>query len=202
VRLILASASPRRRALLTSAGFTFDVLPVSVDESIRSGEPPAEYVRRVAAAKSSHAIHASVKPDGLVVLSADTAVVVDGAVLGKPRSDDEAAEMLKRLSGRAHQVMTGVSVRTASHEAGCVETTTVWVSPLTPAEIDWYLATGEGRDKAGAYAVQGIAARFIPRIEGSYSNVVGLPISVLPTLFAELGLDDGVGCVAERAKLC
>ena len=122
----------------------------------------------------------------IVVLGADTAVVVDSDILGKPRDDEHAASMLKRLSGRPHKVMTGVSLRGPGREASRVETTTVEFSPLTGADIGWYVGSGEGRDKAGAYAIQGLASRFIPSIHGSYSNVVGLPMAAVRELVAEI----------------
>jgi septum formation protein len=187
VVLVLASASPRRAELLRAAGFEFDTVSVDIDEAVRVGETPAAYVRRLAAEKSARALSTmSVDrgtggvgrgPKDIVVLAADTAVVVDSAVLGKPRDDDEAAAMLRRLSGGRHEVLTGVSVRRPELEVGHVETSAVYFSSLTDADIAWYVASGEGRDKAGAYAIQGLASRFIPRIEGSYSNVVGLPVA-------------------------
>lgn len=175
VRLILASASPRRAELLRAAGFTFDTLVVDVDERVRDGERPDEYVRRLAMEKSARAL--AIIRENVVVLGADTAVVVDGVILGKPAGDAEAREMLRRLSGRPHEVLTGISLRWTAGEAGSVECTRVWFNALSDADIAWYLQSGEGRDKAGAYAIQGLASRFIPRIEGSYSNVVGLPIA-------------------------
>jgi septum formation protein len=181
VRLILASASPRRAELLRAAGFEFDVLAAGVDESIRSGESPQAYVRRLAAEKSAAVLTADA-----IVLGADTTVVVDGEMLGKPRDDDEAADMLRRLSGRTHDVMTGVSIRCGAHEVGRVETTAVYFSLLTDDDVAWYVASGEGRDKAGGYAIQGLASRFIPRIDGSYSNVVGLPITCVRELLTEI----------------
>jgi septum formation protein len=180
MRLILASASPRRAELLRLAGYTFDVIVTNVDERVEENEAPAAYVRRLAAEKT-RAAAALVGPRA-VVLGADTAVVVDGEILGKPRSDDDAASMLRRLSGRWHQVMTGISLRSGPSELGRVETTRVEFAPLSDAEIANYLASGEGRDKAGAYAIQGLASRFIPRIEGSYSNVVGLPVAAVADL--------------------
>ena len=180
MRLVLASASPRRAELLTAAGFTFDVLPVDVDERVRPDERPADYVRRLASEKSARALERLPgSAAAVIVLGADTVVVVDEQVLGKPRDVHDAADMMSRLSGRSHQVMTGVSVRTAANELIGVDSSSVTFAPLTPAEIDWYVATGEGRDKAGAYAIQGLAGRFIPRVEGSYSNVVGLPIALI-----------------------
>ncbi|MGE5245427.1 MAG: Maf family protein [Betaproteobacteria bacterium] len=175
MRLILASASPRRAELLRAAGFDFHVVPTDVDESTRPGEAPEHYVRRLSAEKSA-AVPAGADA---VVLGADTAVVVDEDVLSKPRDDEEAAWMLRRLSGRRHDVLTGISLRQGAHELGRVERTGVYFAPLTDADIAWYVASGEGRDKAGAYAIQGLASRFIPRIEGSYSNVVGLPVSAM-----------------------
>lgn len=182
VRLILASASPRRAELLRAAGFDFDVVAANVDESIRRDEPPSAYVRRLAADKSA----AVVARQDVLILAADTAVVVDGDILGKPRDDEEAAAMLRRLSGRRHEVLTGISLRQNSHEVGRVETTAVFFSPLSEDDVTWYVASGEGRDKAGAYAIQGLASRFIRRIEGSYSNVVGLPVATVFELITEI----------------
>jgi septum formation protein len=178
VRLILASASPRRAELLRAAGYEFETLAVDVDERVHPGETAEDYVRRLAMEKSARAVD----PVGIqashaaVTLGADTAVVVDGTVLGKPGRDEEARWMLRLLSDRQHRVLTGISLRSGPVEVGVVEVTTVWFAPLTEQDIDWYLASGEGQDKAGGYAIQGLASRFIPRIEGSYSNVVGLPI--------------------------
>jgi septum formation protein len=187
VRLILASASPRRAELLRAAGYEFDVFVAGVDESIRDGESPSMYVRRLAAEKSAAAQSAwGSDLDRTLFLGADTTVVVDGEILAKPQDDEDAARMLARLAGRAHDVLTGVSVRRGAFELGRVETTRVYVAPLTEDEIAWYIATGEGRDKAGAYAIQGVASRFIPRIEGSYSNVVGLPVACVRELLTEI----------------
>ena len=121
-----------------------------------------------------------------MVLGADTTVVVDGEILGKPRDDEEAADMLRRLSGKAHQVLTGVSLRQGAHEVGRVETTSVVFRALTDEDVAWYVASGEGRDKAGGYAIQGLASRFIPSISGSYSNVVGLPVACVAELLRSL----------------
>jgi septum formation protein len=195
VRLILASASPRRADLLRAAGFAFETIVADVDERIRDGETPAIYVRRLAAEKSAAALaalaalEASPGSPGIgdaVVLGADTVVVADdGATLGKPRDAADAAAMMRRLSGRWHQVMTGVSLRKGAYEVGRVETTRVEFTTLTEADIAWYVASGEGRDKAGAYAIQGLASRFIPRIDGSYANVVGLPVAAVHALLAQ-----------------
>lgn len=192
MHLVLASASPRRAELLAAAGFSFEVLAVDVDERGQANEVAVNYVRRLASEKSARAIErlkdparAGAPPD-TIILSADTAVVVDGAIVGKPLDDQDARQMLRRLSGRSHEVTTGVSLRTAAEELTGVETSIVWFGSLAPGDLEWYVSTGEGRDKAGAYAIQGLASRFIPRIEGSYSNVVGLPISLVHTLLQRL----------------
>jgi septum formation protein len=205
MRLVLASASPRRAELLRSAGFAFETLAVDLDEGVRDGEPAAKYVERLAAEKSAAAMQRFVEalvargfqpgdrgPErpgllhDVVVLGADTTVVVDRAILGKPVNDEDAAAMLKRFAGRRHEVMTGVSLRSSSAERGRVEITSVYMKDLSESDIAWYVASGEGKDKAGAYAVQGLASRFVTRIEGSYSNVVGLPIATVSTLLREL----------------
>ena len=203
MRLILASASPRRAELLRVAGYTFDVLAADVEESILPAESPSAYVRRLAAEKSaavqSHVVSGFSRtgalegpPEGghdisdAIVLGADTTVVVDGAILGKPRDDEDGREMLRRLSGKTHQVMTGVSLRQGAFEVGRVESTDVTFRTLTEEDIAWYAGSGEGRDKAGGYAIQGLASRFIPGITGSYSNVVGLPISCVAELLRSL----------------
>jgi septum formation protein len=184
MRLILASASPRRAELLRAAGYAFEIVPADVDESAGAGERPEDYVRRVAAEKARAVLRQH--PDG-TVLAADTTVVVDGAMLGKPSDDEDARHMLARLSGRAHRVMTGVVVAGGGREVGAVASTLVRFAVLTPADIDWYVASGEPRDKAGAYGAQGLASRFVEGIEGSYSNVVGLPVALVHTLLAEQG---------------
>ena len=188
MRLILASASPRRAELLSAAGYEFETLAVDVDERVHPGESPEDYVRRLAMEKSARAVdHVGIQASRTsVTLGADTSVVVDSTVLGKPGRDDEARWMLRLLSGRQHRVLTGVSLRSGTLEVGDVEVTSVWFAPLTEADIEWYVASGEGRDKAGAYAIQGRAARFIPRIEGSYSNVVGLPVHLVGRLMTEI----------------
>ena len=195
MRLVLASASPRRADLLRAAGFTFDTVPAEVDERVRDGEGPGDYVRRLALEKSAAVLETltasgpapgTSRTDDLVVLGADTAVVVDGEILGKPRDDREAGAMLRRLSGRRHEVLTGISLRSPSAERGLVETTGVYMMELRDQDIAWYLGSGEGRDKAGAYGIQGLASRFIPRIDGSYANVVGLPVANIPSLLSAL----------------
>ena len=199
MRLVLASASPRRAELLRAAGFSFEVLAVDLDERAHDGEAPPAYVARLARDKAGAAMqrfeeraqrscHGPERAalDELVVLGADTAVVVDGVILGKPRDDRHAASMLNVLSGRRHEVLTGVCLRSATGEWGRVETTGVYMSVLTPDDVAWYVASGEGRDKAGGYAVQGLASRFVTAVEGSYSNVVGLPIATVAALLREL----------------
>ena len=207
MRLVLASASPRRAELLRAAGFTFDTVVVDVDERVRVAEEAADYVRRLAGEKSAAALALVVEgrvvqadvvqadvvqafrpavTDAPIVLGADTAVVIDGEILGKPRDDRDAAAMLRRLSGRRHEVMTGISLRSTAGERGFVETTGVYMADLREEDVAWYVESGEGRDKAGAYAIQGLASRFIPRIEGSYSNVVGLPVAAVSKLLREL----------------
>jgi septum formation protein len=168
--------------LLTAAGFTFTQMAADVDERPEAGEAAAAYVLRVARAKA-HAL-AAAHPDA-IVLGADTVVVVDGALLGKPRDRAEAASMLGRLQGRAHEVLTGVAVVRGETSAAALASTTVEFGPMDPVEIAAYVATGEPMDKAGAYAVQGIASRYVTRIDGSYSNVVGLPIFVVHRLLGE-----------------
>jgi septum formation protein len=185
MRLILASASPRRVELLSSAGFEFEVIPANVDETPLPGEPPQAYVLRVAREKA--AAVDDCRKSGIVVLAADTVVVAAGIPLGKPADAEEMKTMLKSLSGNVHEVHTGVIIRTASREVGEVVTTRVRVLPLTDAEIDWYIGTGEPAGKAGAYAIQGRAARFIDWIEGSWSNVVGLPVATVYRLLNEVG---------------
>jgi septum formation protein len=175
-RIVLASASPRRAELLSAAGVAFDVDPADVDESIRDGESPPAYVQRVAADKA-RAVHIR-RPNDIVV-AADTTVVVDGQILGKPADGDDARRMLRLLSGRAHQVMTGVAVAAGVRLDARIDVTTVGFSVLGEDEIDWYVASGEPLDKAGAYGIQGLASRFVTRIEGSYSNVVGLPVALV-----------------------
>jgi septum formation protein len=195
VRLILASASPRRAELLRAAGFEFDVVVAAVDESVRAGESPTAYVRRLAAEKSAAVVKSSGGPPerghcepvaDAIIIGADTTVVVDGELLGKPRDDGEVAAMLRKLSGKRHNVLTGISLRQGAYEVGRVETTAVEFRALSEDEVEWYVESGEGRDKAGAYAIQGLAARFIPRIDGSYSNVVGLPVAAVAELLRSL----------------
>jgi len=176
-RIVLASASPRRAELLRAAGIDFEVQPANVDEAIATGESPNEYVSRLAEAKARLVYERDVRR---IVLAADTAVVVDADVLGKPLDENDASRMLRRLSGRTHEVLTAISVFHPGQIVDTrVDTTAVEFAPLSDADIDWYVSSGEPMDKAGAYAVQGLASRFVTRIEGSYSNVVGLPVALV-----------------------
>jgi septum formation protein len=169
--------------VLTAAGIPFEVLATDVDESPRPNEAPQEYVERLAIEKAS-AI-SRLRGDALVV-GADTTVVVDGLILGKPRDRAEATGMLWRLNGRSHDVLTGVAVAGPRGIRSAVDRTRVWFDPMTAEEIGHYVASGEPLDKAGAYAIQGLASRYIPRIEGSYTNVVGLPVALVVRLIAEV----------------
>ncbi len=179
MRLVLASRSPRRADLLTRAGYRFEVAPADIDERRREGEAPRELVLRLAREKA-----AAVAPRhrGAVVLGADTLVVVDGAVLGKPDGAAGAVAMLGRLSGRAHEVLTGVALHAADRCCDGVQSTRVVFRALSPDDVAWYVAAGESADKAGAYSIQGRASRFVTRIEGSYTNVVGLPVELVDSL--------------------
>jgi nucleoside triphosphate pyrophosphatase len=181
MRLILASASPRRAELLTSAGFAFEVQPSDVDESLLPGEAAEVYALRVARDKAAAAVARCPDP-AAVVLSADTVVTLDGQILGKPRDDADAGRMLRLLANRTHQVLTAVVVRMAAAERFEVVATQVRFRELDDGEIAWYVASGEPAGKAGAYAIQGRAARFVDWIEGSWSNVVGLPVATVDRL--------------------
>jgi septum formation protein len=180
---VLASASPRRAELLASAGFSFLVDPVDIDESAWPGEDPTAHVRRLAREKAAAG---SRRHGGRLTVGADTVVVLDDVILGKPRDDDDARRMLESLSGRVHHVFTGVCVARNGQVLDAVDVSAVTMSAWTEAEIEQYVASGEPRDKAGAYAIQGWASRRIDRIEGSWSGVVGLPIAVVHRLLISL----------------
>jgi septum formation protein len=221
--LVLASSSPRRRELLTQAGFNFTVHPAHIPEDPLSNEDPIAYVTRLARQKAQAVFNHLSKPplsndsaqsgnlgasyqgttsvvpqdpqnderalapaEPIIVLGADTTVTVDGHILGKPENKADAARMLRLLSGRSHHVLTGVAVVTAARTEVAAEVTAVRFLTLSEENIAAYIATGEPMDKAGAYAIQGRAARWIPRIEGDYFNVVGLPISLVSTLLESL----------------
>ena len=174
--LILASSSPRRSALLTAAGFEFQTVSVNVEESVLKLEPPGDHVRRLAVEKAEAAF---AKHQNEVVIAADTIVLIGGEIMGKPRDTDDAIRMLRLLSGREHEVLTGLAIMARRGTAVEVARTRVWVNPLSDAEIAEYVATGEPMGKAGAYAIQGLFSKFVDRIQGSYSNVVGLPVALV-----------------------
>jgi len=187
MKLVLASSSPRRAEVLAEAGFTFDAVAANVDESRQPSEEAEAYVRRLAEAKAQ-AVAGGVAPPAIVI-AADTVVVLDGEVLGKPASGEDAARILRGLSGRTHQVLTGLAVLRIPEGAARVEleTTQVSFAPLTETEIEAYVASGEPLDKAGAYAIQGRGGRFVARVEGCYFNVVGLPLARLYRILGEMG---------------
>ena len=200
VPLYLASRSPRRRELLAGLGYGFVVLDAGVDESLVAGEPPPRYVERMARGKalagfdlaSCHPTEAGKKRLHPVVIGADTAVVLDGRVLGKPRDKAEILTHLEWLSGRAHDVLSAVAVVSGNPASCRVEVrlcpSRVWFRTLTAAEREAYRATGEPADKAGSYAIQGLAAAFVTRLEGSWSAVVGLPLSETVELLGRAGV--------------
>ncbi len=190
VPLVLASASPRRRELLTLLGLTFDVAPADVDETWRNGEAPEVHAERLAREKA-----AAVPRDGAVVVGADTIVVVDGDILGKPADAAEARAMLARLGGRGHVVHTAIAVAYRGRVASGVVSTKVWFRPLDAAAIAAYVATGEPMDKAGAYGIQGYGAVIVDRIEGDYFTVMGLGLARLMDLLREVGLRYDFGTI-------
>jgi septum formation protein len=187
MKLILASASARRAEILHDAGFSFAVLSSEVDETPIPGESPEGLVQRLAEAKAELVSARAVGP--AIVIAADTEVALDGHVLGKPRTSEDARKMLAKLSGRTHSVLTGVTlIRLPDAERRrFVEITQVHFAPIPDEEIARYLATGEPFDKAGSYAIQGRAGRYVPRIEGCYFNIVGLPLARLSQALLELG---------------
>ena len=185
MRLVLASASPRRRQLLTDAGIPFETAAVDIDETPRPGEAPDQYVQRLALEKGRAARR--YHPDA-AILGADTAVVLAGEIFGKPIDDADATRMLERLSGRSHDVLTGVALLWPGGERVAIDRTAVWFKRLSVSDVTQYVASGEPRDKAGAYAIQGAAAGFVERIDGSHSNVVGLPMAVVLQLLADAGI--------------
>jgi septum formation protein len=214
MNLVLASASPRRRELLTQAGFTFQVHPARIPEDPLPSEDPIAYVVRLARQKAEAVLaqlsskesappqvpgapglafetwestNSDIPP--LTVLGADTTVTIDNLILAKPEDPADAARMLRLLSGRTHRVITGIAVVTAAHTEVAAEVTGVRFLTLSEEEIAAYIATGEPMDKAGAYAIQGRAARWIPRITGDYFNVVGLPLALVTTMLEAIGID-------------
>ncbi|HMG86448.1 MAG TPA: Maf family protein [Terracidiphilus sp.] len=200
--LILASASPRRRELLTQAGYTFEVHPAHVNEDLRLGEEATAYVVRLARDKAQAVYNqfskvgapgldsetwerTSSDSQSLIVLGADTTVTLDSHILAKPEDAPDAARMLRMLSGQTHRVITGVAIATAKGVEVAAEVTGVQFRTLSDEEIAAYVATGEPMDKAGAYGIQGLAAKWIPRVEGCYYNVVGLPLALVATMLEQ-----------------
>jgi septum formation protein len=193
MKLILASSSPRRAEILRQAGIVFEIRATEIDETALPGEPAQAMVARLAEAKArAAAAQIDAGPRECIVVGADTTVELDGEILGKPRDSASAREMLAKLSGRTHHVLTGIFLLRLPGGAtqAAVENSAVTFAPLDENELDAYVATGEPLGKAGAYAIQGIAGRYIPRIEGCYFNVVGLPLGRLYTLLRELGWRD------------
>jgi len=181
LKIVLASRSPRRAQLLAAAGIEFTVRVSDVDETPLGSEAPRDYVLRIAETKA-RAVEAN---DDEIVLSADTTVVLGNTIMGKPSDAADAARMLRALSGNRHEVITGICLRRGDRVVSDIATTSVWFAPLSDTEIADYVASGEPMDKAGAYGIQGLASRFIDRIDGSYSNVVGLPVALTYRLLRE-----------------
>jgi len=201
--LVLASRSPRRAELLAAAGIEFSVRAADVDETPLPEENPEHYVVRVAEAKAG----AVALGDDEIVLAADTTVVLAGEIMGKPMDPADAMRMLTALSSQRHEVITAVCLRNSHRTITDLSFSAVWFAPLSVEEIQWYVASGEPMDKAGAYGIQGLASRFIERIEGSYTNVVGLPVARVYQLLRELaGGADFRSALAEvsegRSEIC
>ncbi|MDZ7675624.1 MAG: Maf family protein [Acidimicrobiales bacterium] len=184
MRVVLASASPRRRDLLARLGIEPDIRAAAIDETPHPGETPEQLVTRLASAKAE----AVPRDPGEVVVAADTVVVVDDQILSKPADDEDATRMLQRLSGRDHDVISGVHVIADARTASAVESTTVTMRAMGSGEIEAYVASGEPADKAGAYAVQGAGGIFVTRLDGSDTNVIGLPLATLARLFDDVGV--------------
>lgn len=185
-RLVLASGSPRRRQLLEEIGIVFDVQPVDTDESPKPCESTDQMVLRLAQEKAC-----ATQSESTLVLAADTMVVLDDVPLGKPANDSEARDMLRRLAGRAHRVVTGVALLDVDKQelVSEIETSEVSIDAIDDQTIDWYVGTGEPIDKAGSYAIQGLGALFVDSVRGNYTNVVGLPLPLTQVLFRRLGYD-------------
>jgi septum formation protein len=190
MKLILASSSPRRAEILRHAAFSFEIRPTHVDESLRPGERPTDYVLRLAQAKSQAAAEDEIIfGEAAYVIGADTAVVVEGELLGKPAKTEDARRMLLRLRGKTHEVLTGLSILAIPEgkRVDHVETTRVTFLNISDQQVEEYISSGEPFDKAGAYGIQGIGGRFVERIEGCYFNVMGLPVSRLWGFLRGLG---------------
>jgi len=182
--LVLASSSPRRAELLRAAGINFTVRAADIDETMKPHELPRDYVVRLSLEKAR-----AVVQDSELALGADTTVVINGEIAGKPADAEDAGRMLRALSGRWHEVLTGVTLARADQILSAIASTRVKFAELSDAEINWYVSTGEPMDKAGAYAIQGHASLFVERIEGSYSNVVGLPVQLVYRLARQMGVE-------------
>jgi septum formation protein len=195
--IILASASPRRAEILRTVGWPFETLPLNIDETRAAGEDAATHVQRLARAKAAAA---ALRYPASMIVAADTVVLIDEQILGKPQDDEDARGMLRQLSGRWHQVLTGVAfIDGASAEVRVAyEKTEVKFAVMSQDEIDWYVASGEPMDKAGAYAIQGLGARFIEGIRGDYFNVVGLPVRLLYQLFGANCIDGSLNIGFDR----
>lgn len=180
--LVLASKSPRRAELLRTAGIEFSIRTADTDESVLAEESPSDYVVRVAREKA----FAVSRTNDEIILAADTTVVLDSEIMGKPVDANDAIRMITALAGRRHEVMTGVCVLHGDRAITDLASTSVWFDPLSRGEIEEYVASGEPMDKAGAYGIQGLASRFIERIDGSYSNVVGLPVALVYRMLRRL----------------
>jgi septum formation protein len=188
MQLYLASKSPRRRELLAQLGLVFECIEGSVDESVLDGETPQDYVLRLAKAKAVSGQDNLVVPSHIPILGSDTSVVIDNQILGKPRDEQEAVAMLARLSGRSHMVYTAVAIKHNRDIKSVCCVTKVFFADMTVRQINSYVSTGEPMDKAGAYGIQGLGGRYIQKIEGSYSSVVGLPLYETGVLLAECGI--------------
>jgi septum formation protein len=182
--IVLASGSPRRRELLEQLGLAFEIRAADIDESVLDGEAPLDYVQRLSIEKAA----AVVVPTGSLVIAADTTVDVDGRILGKPADVAEARSMLSSISGRLHQVHTGVTLRLDDRSVTAAVSTEVEVALIDEATMAWYVATGEPFDKAGGYALQGAGGVFVAGVRGSVSNVIGLPLATVVTLARQLGV--------------
>jgi septum formation protein len=188
MQLYLASKSPRRRELLAQLGLVFECIEGSVDESVLDGEAPQDYVLRLAKAKAVSGQDNLVVPSQIPILGSDTSVVIDNQILGKPQDEQEAVAMLARLSGHSHMVYTAVAIKHNRDIKSVCCATKVFFAAMTASQINSYVATGEPMDKAGAYGIQGLGGRYIKKIEGSYTSVVGLPLYETSMLLTECGV--------------
>lgn len=187
--MLLASGSPRRAELLSQLGLRFSVAAVDIDETPRANEIAVDYVQRMSSEKASEAMHRLGKmSDELVILAADTSVIVDDLILGKPKDFDQFAWMMRSLSGKAHRVYTAVSVRSNTSAQNILSESSVQFAPIGESDITWYWQSGEPVDKAGGYAIQGLGARFVCSITGSYSGIVGLPLYETAELLKNFGI--------------